>query len=203
MALKRNSIISSPILRIGPGGQYTKLWPPIAAYVKTSRQNNSKIVSSCSVAGGNIYNGLDMFGQLGRFAANFALAGRYLLEIFGFKTSRRVPEFNRPSGLNAVKLTPQFMVPKYQKCRSVEIWRKTHEPGKEKNAHSARCADPQAGRSSTLDRTLPQQKWLFPDAAGNRPKTKPKPSNHLRTRRSPSPKRTARPIAQQSTLFDA
>ena len=178
---------SLPIARFGTGGDYVRDWPP----PQTDK---------------GIYDAAGLFGQIGRIAAVLALAARTAWKALAACKIRRKRTLPTPSTAPVCQIRPDSQVSAVQTCRSVQKWRKTHEP----QCQTQRFIllpqpdpHPPAAPNPPLRLRVPQQKWLFPDLAGDGQKPTAKQGYRLRARRSSRTKRIAAQTAQQGTLFDA
>ncbi len=176
-----------PIARFGTGGDYVRDWPP----PKTDK---------------GIYDAAGLFGQIGRIAALTALAARAALRALTAYKIRRKRTLPTPSTAPVCQIRPDSQVSVIQTCRSVQKWRKTHDlkPQTQRFILLPQSdPHPPAAPNPPLRRRIPQQKWLFPDLAGDGKNHPAKQGHRLRARRSPRTKRIAATTAQQGTLFDA
>ena len=171
-----------PLVKLGPGADYVRIWPPCKIREKMP----------------------DSPGIFGLMGVGLALIADVLR-----RTSKRMSLFapsqsQQDTASDGPVAQPiAFALSPLNKCRSVKQWRNVDE--RQSLSNPERCYDPdaQTNTNPVLHPRLSRQQWLFPDFAGDSPKIPTESSHRLRTRRSPRKKRIPAAAAQQNTLFDA
>ena len=182
---KPNSFAKSAICRFGPGGRYERSWPSDSAVGK--------------------YEQLDLagpFGALGLICSGLiSLAGRLAVAagILGSKgkSQAALPPVKFLAGYGPVKSAGRTIGTR----RKVNVkYEKAEIAAKGLGLQYNPDPSPVGGRPSNP--VVPQQQWLFPDAAGDGQAARRQQGDRIRARRSPRSKRPVTPASQQGSLFE-